>query len=84
VVGFLQIVIAILIFLVVARVGLWLLRTIGNPPPPPPPPGKLRRVDLRYRCGLCGTEVRATRAPEEQPDPPRHCGEEMELLEEAG
>jgi hypothetical protein len=62
------------------RVGIWAIRTIGNPPPPPPPPGEMRRVKMNYRCPTCGTEVRVTRATTEDPVPPRHCMDEMEYV----
>ena len=57
-----------------------MLRGLARPRPEPPPVGEVRRVDLRYRCGVCGAEVRMTRAANEDPEPPRHCMEEMELL----
>ena len=59
-----------------------MLRALATPPPEPPPAGELRRVKLIYRCDLCGTEVRMTTAAEEQPEPPRHCIEPMQLLQE--
>ena len=71
---------AILLFLVVLRVGLFVLRSVGRPPPAPPPPGEMRRVNLRYRCSLCGMELKVTAAPDEEPPPPRHCQEEMQLV----
>jgi len=37
-------------------------------------------VNLRYRCSICGAEVRMTQATEELPDPPRHCQEDMDLV----
>lgn len=47
-------------------------------------PGVLEPVDYRYRCLVCGTEVRMTTAPSaEVPTPPRHCMEEMSLVVEA-
>ncbi len=73
-----KVIIAVLAFLVVMRVGLFFLRTVGQPPPPPPPPGEMRRVSLRYRCTSCGVELRLTIAPDEDPEPPRHCMDEME------
>ena len=76
----LQVLVAILIFAVVMRVGLWLMRVIASDPPPPPPRGEMRRVDVRYRCSVCGTEMKVTLAPEEEPEPPRHCMEEMALI----
>ncbi|MCH2623918.1 MAG: hypothetical protein MKZ66_11830, partial [Acidimicrobiales bacterium] len=55
-------------------------RALAAPPPAPAPAGELRRVKFLYRCELCGTEVRMTTAIEENPEPPRHCMEAMELL----
>ncbi|HMC51576.1 MAG TPA: hypothetical protein VKI64_02365 [Acidimicrobiales bacterium] len=76
----LKIVIAVLLFLAILRVGLFVLRAVSRGAPAPPPPGEMRRVDLHYRCTVCGAEVRMTRAIDEEPDPPRHCQEDMELL----
>lgn len=65
---------------VLFRMGFAMIGTFARPVPEPPPPGELRRVRLRFRCSLCGTEVRMTVANDEMPDPPRHCMEDMELL----
>ena len=62
------------------RVGLAMLKSFARPVPEPPPPGEMRRVKLRYRCALCGMEIRVDRALSEDPEPPRHCMEEMELV----
>ena len=35
---------------------------------------------LTYRCSICGTEVRMTAANDEDPEPPRHCQEDMDLV----
>jgi len=61
------------------RVGFAILGAFARPIPEPPPPGELRRVKLKYRCNICGTELRMTLANDEVPDPPRHCTEDMEL-----
>jgi DNA-directed RNA polymerase subunit RPC12/RpoP len=37
-------------------------------------------VKLIYRCSICGTEVRMTAANDEDPEPPRHCMDDMELV----
>ena len=56
----------------------------------PRPPGRardrpLRKVDYRYRCTVCGTEVTMTAAPEDEiPNAPRHCREDMNLVVESG
>jgi len=71
---------AIVVAVVVAKVGLGMLRSVTTPLPPPPPAGELRKVDLRYRCSVCGMEIRLTRASEEDPEPPRHCQEDMDLV----
>ncbi len=71
---------AIVVTVVVAKVGLGMLRSVTTPLPPPPPSGELRKVDLRYRCSVCGMEIRLTRASEEDPEPPRHCQEDMDLV----
>jgi hypothetical protein len=70
---------AILIF----RLGVSLLRGMIRPLPEPPPPGELRRVKLRYRCPTCGLELRVTSAADEDPVPPRHCMDEMDLVASA-
>jgi hypothetical protein len=40
----------------------------------------MRRVSLYYRCDVCGVELRMTAAPDEDPPPPKHCTEDMELV----
>jgi hypothetical protein len=62
------------------KLGVGLLRGLGAPLPPPPPPGELRRVSIRYRCGICGLEIRTTLANDQDPAAPRHCMEEMDVL----
>ena len=78
--GVLWVIGGILLFLFLWRVGMGLLRSMTTPLPPPPPEGELRRVNVRYRCSLCGVEIKMTMAPEEEPDPPRHCMEDMDLV----
>jgi len=72
--------IAAVAFLIVLRSGLWLLRLVAREPPPPPPAGELRRVNARFRCSVCGMEMRVMLAPDQDPEPPRHCMEEMDLM----
>jgi hypothetical protein len=71
---------AIVVTFVVWRVGSGALRSVATPLPEPPPAGELRKVNLRYRCSVCGMELRLTLADEEEPEPPRHCQEEMDLV----
>jgi hypothetical protein len=76
----LKIGIAIVAGLLIWKVGAMMLGGLVRPVPAPPPPGELRKVRLRYRCSICGTEVRMTSANDEVPDPPRHCQEDMDLV----
>ncbi|MFM1752625.1 MAG: hypothetical protein RL119_1587 [Actinomycetota bacterium] len=78
--GIIWVIGAILIFLFMWRTGMGLLRSMTTPLPPPPPEGELRKVNVRYRCSLCGVELKMTMAPEQDPEPPRHCMEDMDLI----
>ena len=69
-----------MIALVLFRIGMAILRALSRPMPEPPPPGEMRKVNLRYRCSICGAEARLTLASDEDPDPPRHCQDEMQLV----
>jgi hypothetical protein len=71
---------ALLLGLLIFRTGWFFLQQFATPPPPPPDPGTLRKVKLVYRCPSCGTEVRMTSAITEDPEPPRHCMDDMELV----
>ena len=64
--------------------GLAMIRGLAQPTPEPPDPGELRKVKLTYRCELCGVELRMTMAPQEDPEPPRHCQEPMTLVTPVG
>jgi hypothetical protein len=59
------------------KLGIGILRSMTSLPPEPPPTGELRKVNRRYRCDICGTELKLTMAPDEDPPPPTHCLEEM-------
>jgi hypothetical protein len=74
-----KLVIAVAAAVLIMRVGLSILRALATPNQPPPA-GEMRKVNLRYRCSICGTEVRMTQATEELPEPPRHCLEDMDLV----
>lgn len=65
---------------VIFRAGIALLRGMVRPVPAPPPAGELRKVKLRYKCPQCGMELRVTAAADEDPVPPRHCMDEMDLV----
>ena len=75
-----KVVVSLIIIVVVWRVGFAMLRGLARPLPAPLPPGEMRKVNLRYRCGICGTELKMVLANEELPEPPRHCQEDMDLV----
>ena len=79
-----NVIIAILVFLTIMRVGLAMLRGLAQPVPEPPPAGELRKVKIAYRCSICGAEVQMTVASDEDPEPPRHCLEDMDLVAPIG
>ncbi len=78
--SFVGVFLAVLLGAAILGVGWFFLRSFATPAPPPPEPGTLRKVKLTYRCPVCGAEVRMTAADTEDPAPPRHCMEDMELV----
>lgn len=76
----LNVIIAVVAGFLIIRVGLAMLRGLAQPAPEPPPSGELRKVKIAYRCSICATEVCMTVAPDADPEPPRHCLEDMDLL----
>ena len=75
-----KVAIALVVAWFIIKAGFAVLRALAAPTPEPLPPGEMRKVNLRYRCSLCGTELRMTLATEELPEPPRHCQEDMDLV----
>ena len=75
-----NVIIAVAVSYVFLRVAFMVLGALGRPVPDPPPAGELRSVRLKFRCSICGTEVRMTSANDEVPEPPRHCLEDMDLV----
>jgi len=75
-----NIIVAVAVGFAIMRVGVAMLRGLARPVPEPPPAGELRKVKIAYRCSICGTEVRMTIAPDQDPLPPRHCLEDMDLV----
>jgi hypothetical protein len=73
-------VVAVVVAAGIFRLGYAMISGLAQPVPEPPDPGELRKVKLTYRCSICGTEVRMTAAVEQDPEPPRHCMEDMDLL----
>ena len=77
---FFSILVAIAIAWVIMRSGMAMLRALATPLPEPPPAGELRKVKIGYRCPICGTEVRMTVSTHEEPEAPRHCQADMDLI----
>ena len=75
-----RLLIALVAAAIILRVGFVFIRGVGRTPPEPPPAGELRKLNRRYRCAVCGAEVRMTLAADEEPPPPRHCLEDMDRL----
>ncbi len=72
--------VGILFGIVLWKTGIGLIRSLTTPMPEPPPPGELRKVTVRYRCGVCGLEIKTLMAPDEDPPPPKHCLEDMDVV----
>ena len=70
----------ILMGVILWKSGIAMLRSMTTPLPPPPPAGELRKVNVRYRCSVCGLEIKLTLAPDEDPPPPKHCLEDMDIV----
>lgn len=68
------------LMVVLWRIGMTMLNALSAPPIAPPEPGELRKVNMRYRCDVCGVELRLTLAPDEDPPPPKHCLEDMTVV----
>jgi hypothetical protein len=58
-------------------VGAAILRKFKIAPEAEPDPADLRPVDVEFRCSVCGATVVMTAAPGDDPEPPRHCREDM-------
>ena len=67
----------IVLMVVLWRIGMTMLHALSAPPTPPPEPGELRKMNMKYRCDVCGVELKLTLAPDEDPPPPTHCLEPM-------
>lgn len=76
----LNLLIAVVAGYLIFKIGFALLGSFARPVPEPPPPGEMRRINVTYRCGLCGMELRVRAAVSDTPEPPRHCMDEMELV----
>jgi hypothetical protein len=72
--------VGLLLMVVLWKTGMAMLHALSAPPAPPPEPGELRKVNVKYRCEVCGVELKLTMAPDEDPPPPRHCLEDMTIV----
>ena len=77
---FWQVVIAAGSAWLILRAGVLMLGGLARPIPEPLPSGEMRKIKINYRCEICGAELRMTAAPDEDPEPPRHCQDEMTLM----
>lgn len=57
------------------------VRMIASGPPPEPDPDDIHEVEAHYRCSVCGMRLTVTHAQDADVEPPRHCREEMDLLD---
>jgi hypothetical protein len=73
----LRVVIAVVAAVTIYVVGAAVLRKFKIAPPEEPDPADLRPVDVAYRCTVCGAEVTMTVSASDDPEPPRHCREDM-------
>jgi hypothetical protein len=67
----------LLLMVVLWKSGMAALHALSAPPVPPPEPGEMRKLNVRYRCDVCGVELKMLLAPDDDPPPPKHCLEEM-------
>ena len=70
----------VVLFRGIWKFGLGMLKSMTSTLPEPPPAGEMRRINVRYRCGVCGVELRMVMAPDQEPPPPRHCLEDMDFV----
>jgi hypothetical protein len=70
----------VVLFRGIWKFGLGMLKSMSSTLPEPPPAGEMRRINVRYRCGVCGVELRMVMAPDQDPPPPRHCLEDMDFV----
>jgi len=77
----LRVVLALAAAVTIYVLGAALLRVFKVPAEEPgPDPALLRPVDVRFRCEHCGAEVTMTVAAGDDPDPPRHCRDDMAMV----
>ncbi len=75
-----RVVLALVCALLVYVLGARMIAKFKAAPPEEPDPDDVKPVNLRFRCQVCGAEVTMTAAHDDEPDPPRHCREDMVLV----
>lgn len=65
--------IGIVIFALTVRA----VRMIASGPPAEPDPDLVEDVEAEFYCTVCGMRLTVTQAQEGNPEPPRHCREDM-------
>jgi hypothetical protein len=77
----LRIALGVTVALTVYVIGASMLRKFQVAPPEEPDPEDIKPVNLRFRCIVCGAQVTMTAAQGDDPEAPRHCREDMVLVE---
>jgi hypothetical protein len=77
----LRIVLGVGVALLLYLLGVAMLRKFQVAPPEEPDPDDIRPVHMQFRCIVCGAEVTMTAAQGDDPEAPRHCREDMVLIE---
>ena len=77
-----RVVLALAVAVTLYVMGASMLRKFKVAPPPEPDPDDIHPVHLRFRCVVCGAEVTMTAAGQDDPDAPRHCREDMVLVDD--
>lgn len=70
----------LVLMVVLWKIGMAMLQALSAPPVPPPEAGELRKVNMKYRCDVCGVELTLNLAPDDDPPAPTHCLEEMVIV----
>jgi hypothetical protein len=73
----LRVVLALAVGVTIYVIGASMLRKFKTVPPAEPDPDEVQPVHLKFRCAVCGAEVTMTAAQGDDPEPPRHCREDM-------
>jgi hypothetical protein len=77
----LRILVGVAVAVTLYVIGANMLRKFHVAPPAEPDPDDIKPVNLRFRCVVCGAEVTMTAAQEGDPEAPRHCREDMLLID---